>query len=149
MSLSFEQLWDSAKLCSSFFNIVSNGLLPMEIYSELAGQCWVTEIFCVFESTEKIYTVVHYLLYAWSSVDNIAMAWGPGQTAPVSPCQQRWMYIATCIKSSTYYPHFNFTFQINDFMALRIVNTNHATTNMAICILKWVLQYIAQYKWNI
>ena len=45
----------------------------------------------------------------------------------------------THIKSSTCYPHLNFAFQVNDFMALRIANTkitNHATTDMAICILK-------------
>ena len=47
------------------------------------------------------------------------------------------------IKSSTCYPHLNFLLlqiqsQFMYIMALRIANTNHANTNMAICILKQV-----------
>ena len=32
----------------------------------------------------------------------------------------------------------NFTFKVNDFMARRIANTNHSTTDMAIYILKYI-----------
>ena len=46
----------------------SNGLLPVEPFSflwiDLASQGWVakdyTEASCIFKSTEKIYTVVHF-----------------------------------------------------------------------------------------
>ena len=42
-------------------------------------------------------------------------------------------YLATLNQVATCYPHLNFTFQVKDFMTLRIANTSHATTDMATC----------------
>ena len=80
----------------------SSGLLPVELYSflwiELAGQCWTNRL---IRLPEKVYIVVRFLLYVWSSVDNILNYGapflalgapnkvGPEQNAPVaSLCQK-------------------------------------------------------------
>ena len=43
------------------------------------------------------------------------------------------LFILSMHIRSYLYPHMNFAFQVNDVMPQRIANTNHATTDMAIC----------------